>query len=73
MCSAVKHLTGQSTANEFHGRLRVLALREPDKRIRLDADENTPFGRVAEVLDICQFRGMTNVGTRTNDYRYNRR
>ena len=41
-----------STANEFHERLREMALTDPDKRIRLDADENTPFWRVAEVLDM---------------------
>ena len=62
-----------SNANEFHERLKVIALRHPDKRIRLDADAATPFWRVAEVLDMCQFRGMANVGIRTYDDRYNRR
>lgn len=61
-----------STANEFHERLRDMALTHPDKRIRLDADENTEFWRVAEVMDMIQFRGLTNVGIRTYDERYNR-
>jgi len=62
-----------ASANEFHERLREMALTEPNKRIRLDADESTHFARVAEVMDILQFRGLTNVGIRTYDDRYNRR
>jgi hypothetical protein len=27
---------------------------------------------VVEILDLCQFRGLTNVGIRTYDDRYNR-
>ncbi len=62
-----------ATANEFHERLRNMALSEPEKRIRLDADAQTPFHRVAEVMDMMQFRGLKNVGIRTYDDRYNRR
>lgn len=62
-----------SSANEFHQRLREVALANPGQRLRLDADFRTPFFRVAEVLDMCQFRGLHNVGIRTYDDRYNRR
>ncbi len=62
-----------ASANQFHQRLRDVAVRNPGQRLRLDADAQTPFYRVAEVLDMCQFRGLTNVGIRTYDDRYNRR
>lgn len=63
----------ETTTNELHENLKRIAIDEPDKRIRLDADEATPFHRVVEVLDICQFRGLKNVGIRTYDKHYNRR
>lgn len=64
---------GQPTsANQFHLRLKEVWQVNPDQRLRLDADADTPFYRVAEVLDICQFRGLNNVGIRTYDDRYNR-
>lgn len=62
-----------SSANQFHQRLRDVAVSDPGQRLRLDADADTPFFRVAEVLDMCQFRGLQNVGIRTYDDRYNRR
>lgn len=61
-----------ATLNEYHERLRDLSLIDPEKRIRLDADAQTPFWKIAEVMDIMQFRGMHNVGIRTYDDRYNR-
>ena len=62
-----------ATANQFHQRLRDVWAANPDQRLRLDADAETPFYRVAEVLDMCQFRGLHNVGIRTYDDRYNSR
>ncbi len=58
---------------DLHRRLRDLAQTEPDRQIRLDADSETPFELVVELLDICQFRGLGNVGIRTYDDRYNQR
>jgi len=60
------------TLNELHHRLREAAVVTPDRRIRLDADHQTPFIRVVQVLDLAQFNGMHNVGIRTYDSRYNR-
>lgn len=62
-----------SSANELHERLKQVAVDDPGRRVRLDADGETPFHRVVEVLNICQFRGLTNVGIRTYDRHYNRR
>jgi len=62
-----------ATANMMHQRLREIAAADRSQRIRLDADADTPFERVAEVLDMCRFRGLENVGIRTYDPRYNTR
>lgn len=61
------------TLDELHHRLREVAVATPDRRIRLDTDHQTPFKHVVQVLDLAQFNGMTNVGIRTYDSRYNRR
>ena len=61
------------TRTDLHARLRTLAEEDPERRIRLDADANAPFEKVVEVLDLCQFRGLANVGIRTYDDRYNNR
>jgi biopolymer transport protein ExbD len=62
-----------ATANQLHQGLRSVAAASPGRQIRLDADAMTPFESVVEVLNICQFRGLRNVGIRTYDDRYNRR
>lgn len=56
---------------DLHARLRGQATNDPEQRIRLDADALAPFELVVEMLDLCQFRGLKNVGIRTYDERYN--
>ncbi len=62
-----------STLGELHQRLREVSLEDSSRQIRLDADATVPFTRVAEVLNLCQFYRLTNVGIRTYDDRYNRK
>jgi biopolymer transport protein ExbD len=59
--------------NELHEALRRCSENEPDRQIRIDTDEATPFHRVVQVMDICQFRGLKDVVIRTYDERYNRK
>lgn len=59
------------TKMDLNARLKDQALEDPDKRIRLDADAEAPFELVVQMLDLCQFRGLSNVGIRTYDDRYN--
>ena len=59
--------------NGLHAELREIGVLEPDRRIRLDADGKTPLGRVVEILDLCQFNNLTNVGIRSYDEHYNKR
>ena len=61
-----------ATLTQLHENLRHVAMATPGIRIRLDADAITPIHRIIEVLDICQFRGLHNVGIRTYDQSYNR-
>jgi biopolymer transport protein ExbD len=60
------------TLQQLHLRLRELALTDPSRRVRLDADAQAPFEQIVRLLDICQFNGLHNVGIRTYDNRYNR-
>lgn len=62
-----------ASANELHQLIAETALRTPDKRVRIDVDKASPFHRFVEVLDICRFRNLNNVGLRTYDEHYNRR
>ena len=62
-----------TTLNQLHLDLRQMGIDNPDQYIRLDADETVPLHRVVEVLDLCQFNNLNNVGIRTYDEFYNRR
>ncbi len=62
-----------TTLMELHGRLRELSLEDSNRQIRLDADAEAAFSRVAEVMNLCQFFQLKNVVIRTYDDRYNRR
>jgi len=67
-------LQGDSISKtQLHAELKELGVTDPDRQIRLDAHFSTPFENVVEVLDICKFRGLANVGIRTFDDRYNSR
>ncbi|MBB5352058.1 biopolymer transport protein ExbD [Haloferula luteola] len=57
----------------LHAELASIASAHPEQRIRLDAHFETPFEKVVEMLDACKFRGLSNVGIRTYDDRYNAR
>ncbi|WOO39366.1 biopolymer transporter ExbD [Rubellicoccus peritrichatus] len=59
-----------TTIQLLHYRLRAIEQTDPERRIRLDTDGETPFNRVAEVLDICAFRNLRNVGVRTFHEKY---
>lgn len=60
------------TLNDLHHRLREVAVLTPERQIRFDADHQTPFVHVVQVLDLAQFNGMRNIGIRTYDSKYNR-
>jgi len=62
----------QTTLTGMLEHLKDVAANDPSRQIRLDIDRNTPAQSVVEVLNLCQFRGLMNVGIRTYDDYYNR-
>ncbi len=55
------------TTNFLLEQLRGLCISDPGRRIRIDMDRNTPFGRFAEVMDACQFYNLSNIGISANE------
>ena len=62
-----------TTVQGLHTSIRNLGIDAPETPIRLDVDQATPTHRVIEVLDLCRFNNLTNVGIRTYDEFYNRK
>lgn len=52
--------------------LKNVCITDPTRRIRIDMDRNTPFGRFVEIMDACQFYDLNNIGIRTYDENYNK-
>ena|SRR4028119_354084 len=50
------------TTTLLHQRVREAALKNPESRVRIDADRDTRFQDIVEVIELCQFEGMRNVG-----------
>lgn len=64
---------GQPCSTNFlMEQLRGTCISNPNRRIRIDMDKDTPFGRFVEVMDACQFYNLSNIGIRTYDENYNR-
>jgi biopolymer transport protein ExbD len=45
--------------------LRELAAKSPAQRVRIDGDRDTPLWALVQVLDMCSFEGLNNVGLKT--------
>ncbi len=46
-------------------KLGELAGKDPDHRIRIDADRDAPLWAAVQILDMCNFENLANVGIRT--------
>jgi biopolymer transport protein ExbD len=65
------YLEGElASLEQLLDKLRTVEQEEPDRRIRLDTDEDTPIYRMVEVLDALSFRNLNNVGVRTYHEQY---
>lgn len=49
----------------LHRYIKDAAQKDPDRRVRVDADELTRYRDVVEVIELCQFEGLRNVGLHT--------
>lgn len=64
--SGQKYFGSEAVTTEvMHQRLAAAALADPTRRVRLDADTATPYAAVVEVIEMCQFNNLRNVGFRT--------
>jgi biopolymer transport protein ExbD len=57
----------EMTQTLLHKRLRMMVLKDPDRRVRVDADREARVEDVSKLLDLLQFEGLNNVGVRTKD------
>lgn len=58
-----KYLNSSQISTEaLHQQLADLAKQEPKPRIRIDADRDTVYSDIVEVMEICQFNGLRDVG-----------
>lgn len=53
----------------LHMELQQISNVDPGRRIRLDADLRAPVHSVVELLELCQFRNLKNIGIHTYDGR----
>ncbi|HEY5752780.1 MAG TPA: biopolymer transporter ExbD [Chthoniobacterales bacterium] len=53
------------TTEVMSQRLAAAALANPNRRVRLDADVSTPYAAVVEMIEMCEFNNLRNVGFRT--------
>lgn len=63
----------ETTIQSLHRNIRDVGRLDDPPQIRLDVDRETPTHRVIEVLDLCRFNHLSDVGIRTYDEFYNRR
>jgi biopolymer transport protein ExbD len=50
---------------QLQQKVREVAVANPNRQIRIDADRLTKFEDVIRVVDLCQFVGLKNVGLHT--------
>ena len=53
------------TLTVFREKVREAARLNPLQRVRLDADRDTKYQEVVEILDLCNFEGLEHVGLHT--------
>ena len=54
----------KTSITQLHERLKLIAQTTPEKRIRIDGDKHAEYQYVAHILNLCQFVGLHNIGTR---------
>ncbi|MEX0775936.1 MAG: biopolymer transporter ExbD [Phycisphaeraceae bacterium] len=66
------YINGQPvTFGVLEQQISTAAANDPQQRVRIDADRDTPWQHVVHILDALQFRGLNNVGVHTK--RFDRR
>ena len=61
-----RYVEGQEVSTgELNRRLQEAAAQTPKPRVRLDADRDTRFSQLIEIIELCQFQGLRDVGLHT--------
>ncbi len=61
-----KYFAGETVTTELmHQRLAAAAAAGPSRPVRIDADVATPFASIVELLEMCEFNNLRNVGFHT--------
>ena len=55
------------TTKKLHAVLRQKADENPNRRVRIDADRRAAAHYLVHLLDLCQFRGLNDIGVRSRD------
>ena len=61
----VEVVSDRVSVQGLHDVLKREAARDPQRRIRIDGDEQVPYQEIVHVLDLCQFEGFTNIALHT--------
>ena len=55
------------TTDSMHQRLREAAAVNAAQEVRIDADRQTPYEHLVEVIELCQFEGLRNISLHTRN------
>ena len=55
------------TTEMLHQRLREMSEANATQRVRIDADRLTKYEDIVEMIELCQFHGLRNVGLHTRN------
>lgn len=55
----------QLSTQALHNIVKAAAARNPNQKVRIDADRSAKYEDVIEVIELCQFEGLRNVGLHT--------
>jgi biopolymer transport protein ExbD len=56
------------TTDALHQQIREIAQRNPQQQVRIDADRLTKYEDVVELIELCQFEGLRNIGLHTREF-----
>lgn len=63
-----KYIRSQPVTTEMmHQQLKELSQSNPNQRVRIDADRATKYEDIVEVIELCQFHGLQNIGLHTRN------
>lgn len=66
--SGQRYVDGQAvTADEMIEQVKTAASQNPGRHVRIDADQDVHFQNVVELMEICEFEGLRNVGVHVRD------